>query len=349
MKKHGRIVELDALRGLAIILVCLFHFSMMYPKSFLPLALFKYGATGVDLFFMISGFVIFMSIEGSNNVKKFWLLRFNRLFPAYWLSIIIAVVVILFLNHGNIVTNWKFIIGNLFMIQPALNTPSLVDAYWTLYVELSFYFLISSIWFFGWINKIEGIIWMGLFLMLLINGLYVLTGTKSAVFLRFFIASRALIPMLSYFCFFASGIIYSKIYQYGWTTNRLLLLIICFIMTALIHNISGRFNLFFGTIERLFCVAIFNILFILFVNGKAAFLNIRWLLYAGAISYALYLVHESFGLSLTMALCNKINLSLAIILGILASLVLSALITVLFEKPIQRWLKKVQSKVKNYN
>ena len=77
---ESRLAELDTLRGIAAIMVLLLHFGI-----------FKYGGAGVDLFFIISGFVIFMSIERSRNLKAFWRSRFVRLYPSYWLSIAIAV------------------------------------------------------------------------------------------------------------------------------------------------------------------------------------------------------------------------------------------------------------------
>lgn len=67
-----RFLELDALRGLAAMLVVMFHYSMNY--SDLPVyRIFKYGITGVDLFFLISGFVIFQSIKAANSGTEFLL------------------------------------------------------------------------------------------------------------------------------------------------------------------------------------------------------------------------------------------------------------------------------------
>ena len=64
----NRLQELDALRGIAALMVVLFHFTMGRQEANLG---FKLGTTGVDLFFIISGFVIFMSLSKVKNSKDF--------------------------------------------------------------------------------------------------------------------------------------------------------------------------------------------------------------------------------------------------------------------------------------
>lgn len=60
--KNKRYLELDSLRGIAVLMVFLFHFVMITEEHY---DWFVYGTTGVDLFFIISGFVITRSIERS--------------------------------------------------------------------------------------------------------------------------------------------------------------------------------------------------------------------------------------------------------------------------------------------
>ncbi len=78
-----RLVELDSLRGLAALAVVCFHFSevtALFP-FFLPFS------TAVDLFFMISGFVIFLSIDKTATWKEFVFKRFQRLYPTTSVSL----------------------------------------------------------------------------------------------------------------------------------------------------------------------------------------------------------------------------------------------------------------------
>lgn len=89
-----RITELDALRGVAALIVLVSHYTWVYDFHFGTLAehsfSFSNGDFGVQLFFMISGFMIFMSLENSKTIKKFIIARFARLFPTYWLCILIT-------------------------------------------------------------------------------------------------------------------------------------------------------------------------------------------------------------------------------------------------------------------
>ena len=72
-----RIDFLDGLRGVAIILVILYHAYARWP-TFVPyettfgnILFFKYGYLGVQLFFLISGFVILLSLDNCKSFKNF--------------------------------------------------------------------------------------------------------------------------------------------------------------------------------------------------------------------------------------------------------------------------------------
>ncbi len=98
-----RISFLDGLRGVAIILVVFFHaygnpyqFGR-YPYGDTFAGVISYGWVGVQLFFMISGFVIFMTLEKCRNFQEFICRRWLRLFPAMLMcSLIIYLTVPLF-------------------------------------------------------------------------------------------------------------------------------------------------------------------------------------------------------------------------------------------------------------
>jgi peptidoglycan/LPS O-acetylase OafA/YrhL len=93
---NKRFQELDALRGIAALLVVVFHFTMHRPQSELG---FKYGITGVDLFFIISGFVIFMSINNVNSAKEFVVNRITRLYPTYWACVTTTYIASVIISH----------------------------------------------------------------------------------------------------------------------------------------------------------------------------------------------------------------------------------------------------------
>ena len=92
--KSDRLVEIDALRGVAALAVVLFHYTTRFTELFkpgtLPTISFPGGHYGVNLFFIISGFVIFMTLEKTARPLDFVVSRFSRLFPAYWAAIFLT-------------------------------------------------------------------------------------------------------------------------------------------------------------------------------------------------------------------------------------------------------------------
>jgi peptidoglycan/LPS O-acetylase OafA/YrhL len=324
---NKRIAELDALRGIAALSVCLFHFSISEYLNF--------GVTGVDLFFMISGFVIFMSLTKIQRLADFCIGRVSRLFPAYWVSIIIAICTFSFFANVHINLKPNYIIGNLFMIQPIMRANYLVDAYWTLYVELTFYCFMGLIWYLKKIDKIENIVLISLALTTCANTGYLLN--HGPLYERLFIIAKGVFPLIVHFNLFAAGIVFFKIYKDGYTFKRVIILIISLLLVLLVHSIGGRAFYFMNAQRHFVLIAIYYMLFILLAADKISFLNTTSFSFFGSISYSLYLIHQSFGIELSNYLKDKINIALAISTGILSSIILAALISRFIERPILKW------------
>jgi peptidoglycan/LPS O-acetylase OafA/YrhL len=94
MHIHNRLVNIDILRGLAALAVGFFHFRRdMLGTGYNTLA--NYGLYGVDVFFVISGFVIPLALRQSQftylKIISFWVSRFVRLYPAYIFSSFFAI------------------------------------------------------------------------------------------------------------------------------------------------------------------------------------------------------------------------------------------------------------------
>ena len=252
---NGRLKELDTLRGVAALSVCLFHKRFSPNIRLFNTNVIKYGVTGVDLFFIISGFVIFMSLTKIKSAQEFWIARFFRLYPSYWVSISIALLTFYIFKVPHISYSPKSLFGNLLMLQPVFRSQYLVDAYWTLYVELCFYITICLIWYFKKMNKIENVILIGLVLMAVFNGLYLLNIIPS--YARFFIIVRGLFPLLSHFNMFAGGIVFYRIYTGGFNIKKGIILVVCLLMTALVHTLGGRAFYYLNTEEHLVCTLIY--------------------------------------------------------------------------------------------
>jgi peptidoglycan/LPS O-acetylase OafA/YrhL len=154
---NSRILVLDSFRGLAAVSVMLFHFTFLYNSIYNNLSIdftFKYGFYGVQLFFMISGFVIFMSLNKVTSIKDFFYKRFIRLYPTYWICLIMTTLfIVLFPLHLYSVTLKQFL-GNLTMVQGLLKIDNIDGSYWSLLPELMFYLMMTIIIKFKLHNKI---------------------------------------------------------------------------------------------------------------------------------------------------------------------------------------------------
>ena len=99
-----KLLNIQALRGVAVISVVLFHLVTIEkkyggPKTFLP-DIFNFGMFGVDLFFVISGFVMIAVTRGKfQNTKqaiRFLYRRASRIYPTYWVYSILVLMVFWF-------------------------------------------------------------------------------------------------------------------------------------------------------------------------------------------------------------------------------------------------------------
>jgi peptidoglycan/LPS O-acetylase OafA/YrhL len=150
-----RLRNIDALRGICAILVVLHHIA---PHSWEgagiwtshPIFSLDLGRIGVAAFFLISGYVIPFSVPSDGKrVLKFWIARFFRLWPAYW----VAILVTLIMGASEIPLNLKNIAFNVTMLQKFFGIQDMVSPFWTLQIELIFYALITIMVAFGVVSN----------------------------------------------------------------------------------------------------------------------------------------------------------------------------------------------------
>jgi peptidoglycan/LPS O-acetylase OafA/YrhL len=325
--KKNRLGELDALRGFAVIAVILYHYTSRYnnlighlKEGYLNL---EFGYLGVQLFFIISGFVIFMTVERCNNIFDFAFRRATRLYPAYIAGVILTYLTVsMYRLEGRTVSLTDAAL-NLTMLQgliPGL-VPYVDGAYWSLTTELIFYTIMGFFLVSGFIKKLEvplfGWLTLAFIVRLVGNNLdhFVLTA------LRFY-------GILEYSNFFIAGIMFYKLKS---ENKGIYHVIISFcLITEFVFN-----GLVVGIV-----VASFFGLFYLLLLGKLSFLNNRYFLFFGTISYALYLVHQNIGyviINFLEARGYTSEIYLLVPLGI--SIILASIITFYIEKPLQKVLR----------
>lgn len=127
------LANLQGVRALAAIGVVVFHFGLM-PATSLP---FRVGASGVDLFFVLSGFIIAHS--STRDPRRFLAHRLIRVVPAYWIATVIAALFTLPAMGMAEASGW--LVQSLFYLPGPGGRPVLIFVAWTLIYELAFYLL----------------------------------------------------------------------------------------------------------------------------------------------------------------------------------------------------------------
>src|SRR5262245_59986169 len=149
-----RFLLIDGLRGIAAISVVMFHLDLAITRSSpgwtpaLIHALLREGFLGVDIFFVISGFVIAYSVRNGDYTPgyllRFWFRRSIRLDPPYWFAIAAEIILIIaglrFLPelHTPIPTAQN-VVAHVFYAQNFYGYDNILTIFWTLCYEVQFY------------------------------------------------------------------------------------------------------------------------------------------------------------------------------------------------------------------
>ncbi|MBN1250742.1 MAG: acyltransferase [Bacteroidales bacterium] len=151
--------SIDILRGLASFMVAYFHFTVGVRNFLNDNNILKitghFGWAGVEMFFVISGFVIPYSMYRSNykikNIKSFLIRRIARIDPPYLISIIL-VLIFQFLStlnpyyRGNsFAIDWISLVLHLGYLNAFFEYNWLNPVYWTLAIEFQYYIIIALI------------------------------------------------------------------------------------------------------------------------------------------------------------------------------------------------------------
>jgi len=339
MTVKKRLPELDCLRGIAATMVMIFHFTLGHPN----LQVLGLGLTGVELFFVISGFVIFLTIERTASYKSFLLSRFARLYPAYWVCVTLTTACIILWSwlvkvpiHFPHLTDY---LVNITMFQYYTSVKSIDGVYWTLAVEMLFYFFILLIYLFKLIRKIEFVGFLTVLFCLLFE-----TVVKTSAYPLYVVLGRYL-PILLYFPLFMAGIVFYKIKFHNTSVYRLLLLALCLITQILLFSSTGKiqfitqfqYAIAMGTIFLVFLLYCFNKLNFI-VNGVTSFM--------GSISYSLYLIHGYISVFILIPILTHsryfhINFWIAVLFIVTPIMLIAAtLINKLVEVPAMRYIKR---------
>ncbi len=333
MSEHIKI--LDFLRGVAALAVVLFHFgSCVLPtvdNNYFSSVL-HYGQYGVQVFFVISGFIIPYSMYKSNytirNYFKQLGKRIVRINPPFYVSMILSFILyfsaIIIVGRPIEGMDWPGIglvpvFGNLTFTVPFLDTMWYNPVYWTLGIEFQFYVII------------------GLFLPLVI--------TKN----KFQIISTILVILGVNFLGINGFFSFSGLFILGlllFLKKKQLIDQWLFITLSVVASVSVVFQR--DWIELLFGLSAYGLI-LSNIN-----LDFKLSSFIGKISYSLYITHWAVGLMAEIALKRIIHIHdnpIGKIIMLLVYTAISILFATIFyryvEKPFIQFSKKISSNLKN--
>lgn len=286
--KH-HILALDGLRGIAILLVLLFHTFH-----------FMLGWCGVDLFFVLSGFLITgILIESKGHpsyFSNFWIKRMLRIFPLYYLVLAIIIIPKIFFQAYTVtytswtywfyLQNWQYIINGVFP-----DGKDTLNHFWSLAIEEQFYLFFP---FFVKYIKDSRMPWVLLAFIIIAIGFryYYFSDNNIGYYVGTFarMDSLAIGAMLAYF------VRYHRVFLEKWTLT-FFYLSLTYIVAVLIFTHDLHFsNPYFAILGLTFLALLFGSVLILSIsefenNFLVRILTLKPLLFVGKISYGLYVFH----------------------------------------------------------
>jgi peptidoglycan/LPS O-acetylase OafA/YrhL len=154
----ARIPELDGLRGFAVLFVVVFHFYAHLPPLSQKLLYYgllpvKLGWSGVDLFFVLSGFLIGGILldhrESPRYYSAFYLRRIHRIFPIYYVMVALLFAGAILRPHSPMfvtqIPNWVFLLYGQNMVGDFTLAPGFLGVSWSLAVEEQFYLIFPAV------------------------------------------------------------------------------------------------------------------------------------------------------------------------------------------------------------
>jgi peptidoglycan/LPS O-acetylase OafA/YrhL len=337
-----RLYAIDGIRLLAALVVAVHHYAGTHrvdrpgnviwdrPVSDIMPTVFRfaaYGWIGVEIFFVISGFVICMSCWG-RTPRQFFVSRVIRLYPAYWFAVLFTTGVLVAVPGVWERLPLREVLLNLTMLQSGSGVADVDGVYWTLWAELRFYLL---------------------FVVVVATGL---TYRKVVVFCCVWGAAAMLapvseLPLLELVAnpdgawYFIAGLALYLMHRFGQDLLLWGILAMAWLMGQLelgrrideVEHVSGwRGSVLIFTVFLLVMVAI--------ALGATDGVRWRWLVTAGALTYPLYLIHYAAGTAVINRLRDTMDARLLVAVVLAGFLALSWLVHRFLERPLAGVLKR---------
>ena len=320
-KHENRISILDGFRAVAIIAVLFFHFFSRWLPPLFSTSLypyqdrynyFKFGYLGVNFFFIISGFVIFFTLEKTACYSSFWKKRMIRLLPSITVaSIFIFIIFNLFDKDYlfadchkaiNFLPSLTFVDPHFYNTVFRLSVQYLNGSFWSLWPEVQFYFYVSLIYYVSRRQFVVNFIIISFIVIIMHYLMLNIAGSnKFNISLpRFFLINYktwvlSIFNLPVYLPFFSLGMLFYLLYR----NKQLAMPVKTGIKICM--GILMAYTVYTGvhTAVRLLYVLMMLAFFcFIYLPHILFFLENKLLVKIGVSSYFLYLIHEPLGMLL---------------------------------------------------
>jgi peptidoglycan/LPS O-acetylase OafA/YrhL len=306
-----KVEKLEAIRGFAALYIVGNHlvaYSVLnnaLPKVFM--LFFRFGQEAVILFFLLSGFVIYLSESKSTGIDfpRYFLKRFVRIYPILIITFILSILVAIINQHQFGKEDVRILLGNILMMQDLPSKPGCItwpflDNYplWTLSYECGFYLMFYPVYIFFVKEK-----------TIKMSSTYVVLCISLLGWLVYMLFPHHIFLVVAYFSLWWTGVACAQIYlQYKTFTLKtltpaLVSLIVMTIVTSIPYFralINGDFVHYLKypviTFRHYLVSLIFILLALAWWRIKPIGFNVLlgWFKVFAPISYAIYVIHIGF-------------------------------------------------------
>ncbi len=329
---------LQVVRAIAAILVVFFHatelFHVIYGVNYLG-GVFKEGRIGVDLFFVLSGFIIYYIHHKDKNenglAKQFFIKRLIRVYPIYWIILFGLIPVYLLVPAIGIGEAYSQLSTHIkaFLLIPQERGPLVVS--WTLTSEILFYLMFGAMLF----SKYKKVAITTFVSWMLLSALSIIFVPKN------YVVNSLLYPTNIEFLY--GMLVAYLVLNYHIKLEKVLILL------GITGTIIAMFNAIHGYLEvnRIFAYGLPSALIILgcvSLELKQKVKTPKFLTFLGDSSYSIYLTHFP-GLTfldkvfIFLGIYNSMGYTLTLSLLISTTIMIGCVVHVLIEKPLLSLLR----------
>lgn len=332
---------IDLLRALAIIVVVLYHFTARFPDNYYIWDYsgpqFNFGKLGVQLFFIVSGYCIYLTLGHSPSFSDFMFKRLARIWPAFVVAATLTFVVVELATLPGRESSIYTYLANITFLN--IFTERNVDgAYWSLLVEIKFYALLGLLYFSrktglarSWfLLTLSGYVLSKLSLLTLLG----INPSPDLLVTAKFVSAKVLI--FPHAIWFLIGIV---LYDWKRLSSLGRLIFLSPVVAYLLDN-PGREAMYLLLLSVLAMIVIP-------LQGVKIPAVLRWV---GLISYPLYLIHQNVGLVVIRGLAPLdpyLRLGVATLIVLAIATLINLTIELNYKKFVYLKLKQLQVVVEN--